>query len=192
MKSLKVGSCHISKCSLLLRLLFLLYCSLTSKCIVCPFFSKSRSCWVFASSTRYALLKQEPKSSCFFFLHILSQWSKTLFSSGITKLFFLDVMHKKHISSGGIMRWWDDFKQTPCSTSLPAYGCGPAVKTIAGLILGGNEPWNSVKVSTDDHPTSISPRCGLHIQCDMNENEALMDHNWFEWIRSINSDLTLQ
>lgn len=100
--------------------------SLTSKRIVCPFFSKSRSCWVFAPSTRYAY--SNPSTSVtLLLLHILSPFQhndqRHCFHQELQScvfFFFLHVMHKAQFYTGGIMRWWNKFKQMLCGTSLPA------------------------------------------------------------------------
>lgn len=96
MKSLKVGSRHISKRSLLLRQLFLSDCSsqfINFKAYCLPFLLQVSLLFSEFSPQVLGMLTQTQAPELYPFISsysftIPTQWSKTMFSSGITKLGF--------------------------------------------------------------------------------------------------------
>ncbi len=118
MKPLKVGSRHISKHSLLLRLLFLSYCSsrfINFKAYCLPYLLQVSLLLSFG--LKYQVCFTQTRIILCFSTYSFTMIKDIVFIRNY-KAVFLHVMHKKQFSSGGIMRWRAEFKQTLCCTSL--------------------------------------------------------------------------
>lgn len=164
MKPLKVGSRHISKHSLLLRLLFLSYCSswfINFKAYCLPYLLQVSLLLSFG--LKYQVCFTQTRIILCFSTYSFTMIKDIVFIGNYKAVFFMSCIKSNFPAAGS---WDGELNSNKRCVVRLCLRMWAAVKTAAGSI------WNSVKVSTDDHPTSISLTCELHIKCDLNENEA--------------------